>query len=274
MNRTLARIYGIACYLLFAVTLAYFVGFLANVGVPKSVDADLVNAGAERPLGLALCINGLLMGLFGLQHSGMARTGFKRWWVRLVPRAVERTTYVLASSLVLLFLFWQWQPIPALIWDVAWGPGRWALWGLYGLGWTAAVGSTFLISHADLFGLRQTRAYGRSERPPRPRFQTPGPYRYVRHPLMSGLLVAFWATPRMTTGHALFAAGMTVYVLVGLRFEERDLVRAFGDRYRAYRERVPMLLPRPGRPPEEPARCTPHAPHSRTTSRTSLPHRK
>jgi protein-S-isoprenylcysteine O-methyltransferase Ste14 len=181
----------------------------------------------------------------------MARTGFKRWWTRLVPRAAERSTYVLASSLVLLFLFWQWRPIPALVWDVAWVPGRWALWGLYGLGWTVAVGSTFLISHADLFGLRQTRAFGRGERPPRPRLQTPGLYRYVRHPLMTGLLVAFWATPRMTAGHLLFAAGMTAYVLVGLRFEERDLVRAFGDRYRTYRERVPMLLPRLKRPAEE-----------------------
>ncbi len=237
--RTAAFLYGVVAYLLFLGTFLYAIGFVAGVGVPKHVDS-----GPAAPLGEALLVDLLLLGLFAVQHSGMARPGFKRWWTRFVPRPIERSTYVLLSSLVLVLLFWQWRALPAPVWNVEAEAGRIALWGLQGLGWLMVLASTFMISHFHLFGLKQVGDHALGKDPAKPRFQTPGLYRHLRHPIMLGFLIAFWATPEMSVGHLLFAAATTGYVLLALQLEERDLVAFFGDRYRAYREQVPMLLPR------------------------------
>lgn len=206
-----------------------------------------LDAGRSTPLGRALAIDLLLLALFAVQHSGMARPGFKRVWTRLVPRSVERSTYVLASAAVLALLMWQWRPIPGAVWRVEAPAGRAVLWGLYALGWAIVLAATFMISHAHLFGLRQVWERLRGRPVSDPQFQTPGLHRHLRHPIMIGFLIAFWATPAMPRGHLLFAVATTGYILVALQLEERDLVAAFGDRYRAYREQVPMLLPHPWR---------------------------
>ena len=236
-----AYAYGLFAYVVALATVAYAVGFLANVVVPKSVDA-----GAGIPFGDPIAVNLALVGLFGLQHSLMARPWFKERWTRLVPEPIERSTYVLFASLVLVVLMAAWRPMPDVVWSVD-GPLALVLWAVYLGGWVLMFASTELIDGADLMGLRQVRAYrdGRALEPLD--FQTPSLYRFVRNPIMVGFLVAFWVTPGMSVGHLLFAAGMTGYVLVGVKLEERDLLSAFGDRYRQYRRDVPMFVPRPWR---------------------------
>ncbi|WP_227374427.1 methanethiol S-methyltransferase [Haladaptatus halobius] len=243
-NRSLHRYtafgYGWIAYLVALASVAYAVGFLANV-VPKSVDS-----GATHSLGNPLVVNVALIGLFGLQHSLMARPGFKAVWTRFVPEPVERSTYVLLASLALVVLMWGWRPLPAVVWRVDGVPEP-LLWAVYLGGWLLMFAAIYMIDKDDLMGLRQVRAY-RAEREPEPiDFQTPYLYRYVRHPLVTGFVVAFWATSRMTVGHLVFAVGMTGYILVGVKLEERDLVATFGDRYRRYQAEVPMFVPRPGR---------------------------
>lgn len=238
MNRSVAVAYGVICYLLFLVVFLYSIGFVGDLAVPRTVDH-----GIGAPLAAALVVNMLLLGLFAVQHSVMARPAFKRWWTRFVPAPVERSTYVLFASLLLALLFWQWRTIPAVVWDVAWQPGRVLIWILFGLGWVTVLVSTFLISHFDLFGLRQVYLAWRGIPYTNLRFGTSMLYRAVRHPLMLGFIVAFWAAPTMTAGHLLFAAATTVYILIAIRLEERDLVANLGEQYRDYRTRVPMLVP-------------------------------
>lgn len=240
-TRALAFIYGILCYAIFLGTFLYAIGFVGNFAVPKSIDSGAV--GSFWP---SLLVNLGLLGLFAVQHSVMARPGFKRWWTRFVPRPVERSTYVLFASLALVLLFWLWQPLPASVWTIEGEAVRAAVWALFGVGWAIVLVSTFMISHAHLFGLRQVGQHLRGDDVSGPEFQTPGLYRLVRHPIMLGFLVAFWATPVMTVGHLVFAGATTGYILIALQLEERDLVRTFGDRYQRYREQVPMLVPRPG----------------------------
>jgi methanethiol S-methyltransferase len=229
----------VACYAIFFATFLYTIGFLGNVAVPKTIDS-----GEAGPLGVAIAIDLVLLGLFGVQHSVMARRGFKEWWTRIVPRPIERSTYVLASSLVLILLFWQWRPLPQEIFSLRGPIGVGLAFGAFALGWVVVLYSTFLINHFDLFGLRQVFLHLRS-RPAAPlSFKTPSLYRLVRHPLYVGWLLCFWATPTMTVGRVLFAAVTTGYILIAIRFEERDLVAAHGAEYERYRERTPMIVPR------------------------------
>jgi len=251
MSRLLALLYGAVAYTVFLLTFLYAIGFVSGFGVPRTIDD-----GPTAPAAVALAIDVLLLGLFAVQHSGMARPAFKRWWTRYVHAAVERSTYVLASSLVLIVLFWQWRTLPQVIWQVDAEPIRWALYGLAAIGWLLVLSSTFLINHFDLFGLRQVWHYAHRSQPDRDTaFVTRAFYRIVRHPLMLGFLVAFWSTPDMSAGHLLFALMTTGYILVAVKFlEERDLLAQFGDTYRGYQRDVPMLLPwrfargRPGAP--------------------------
>jgi protein-S-isoprenylcysteine O-methyltransferase Ste14 len=235
-----ALLYGIASYLVFLGAFLYAIGFVENLLVPKSIDS-----GPEGPLGRALLVNALLLGLFAIPHSVMARPGFKRWWTRIVPAAVERSTYVLVSSLLLFLLYWGWEPMTGAVWTVEHPVGRIALQLVCAAGWALALWSTCVIDHFELFGLRQVYARLRGTQPTPRAFMEPGPYRYVRHPLMVGFLVAFWATPDMSLGHLLFSIATTGYIVAATVLEERDLVAALGEPYRDYQKRVPMLLPRP-----------------------------
>ncbi len=239
MGAALSLTYGVACYVIFLGTFLYAIGFVSGFGVPKTIDSG--TPGALVP---SLLIDALLLTLFAVQHSGMARPAFKRWWTRIVPKPVERSTYVLLASLVLALLFGQWRPLPHVVWEVGDPSARQALWGLHALGWLTVLVSTFMISHAHLFGIRQVADRFRGRELPAPTFQTPGLYRHLRHPIMLGFFIAFWSTPRMTAGHLLFAVATTGYILIALQLEERDLIAAFGARYLSYRERVPMFLPR------------------------------
>lgn len=250
MKRTLTLGYGAACYLVFLVVFLYAIGFVGDLVVPRSIDH-----GVHASLTEALVVNVALLGLFAVQHSVMARPGFKRWWTRLVPPPVERSTYVLLSSLVLALLFWQWRTIPAVVWDVGWRPGQVSLWTLFALGWVTVLVSTFLINHFDLFGLRQVYLAARGRPYTHLGFHTSLFYRAIRHPIMLGFIVAFWAIPTMTAGHLLFAAATTGYILIAIRLEERDLAAELGDPYREYRARVPMLVP--GLRPSGPRRVNP-----------------
>ncbi|HMR98146.1 MAG TPA: NnrU family protein [Anaerolineales bacterium] len=231
---------GVVIYLLFLFTVLYGIGFVGNIFVPKGVDA-----GASSSVVSALLIDLALLALFGVQHSLMARPEFKNRWTQLVPEPLERSIYVLAASLSLLLLFWQWRPITYHIWNFQNGLMNAALIVLFWIGWIDVVFSTFLINHFDLFGLRQVYLYLRGIDYTPVSFKQPALYNYMRHPLMFAFLVAFWATPQMSIGHLLFAAGMTVIIVVGVAFEERDLLKAFGESYDQYRKQVSMLFPMP-----------------------------
>ena len=238
MSRFIAFVYGLASYVVFFVTFLYAIGFVSGIAVPKTVDT-----GPVEPVTRTLIIDLLLMSVFAVQHSVMARTGFKRWWTRLVPKSVERSTYVLFASLALIMLFAHWRPLPAILWDVADPRLAAVLMALSFAGWLIALTSTFLINHFELFGLQQVAWNLGGHMVPTPRFRTPLYYKFVRHPIYLGFIIAFWAAPTMTVGHALFAAVTTAYIVVGLLLEERDLVALFGDDYRRYRQRVSMLVP-------------------------------
>jgi protein-S-isoprenylcysteine O-methyltransferase Ste14 len=238
MSRIIAFLYGLAAYLVFFVTILYAIGFVTGLVVPKTIDT-----GTVVPLVEALVVNLLLMSLFAVQHSVMARKPFKQWWTQYVPASVERSTYVLFASLTLLLLFWQWRPIPAVVWQFDDARTAMALIALSFVGWVLVFSSTFLINHFELFGLHQVvnNLAGRSM--PAPRFRTPVLYKVVRHPIYLGFIIAFWVAPTMTFGHLLFAAVTTAYIFVGIALEERDLIEMFGDEYRRYRQRVAMIVP-------------------------------
>src|SRR5580658_8127708 len=238
MSRIAAFLYGALVYLLFLVTFLYAIGFVGNFGVPKSIDdpAGSFSWGA-------LVVDALLLSLFAVQHSGMARPAFKRAWTRIIPEPIERSTYVLLASTCLIVLFWQWRPMTEVVWDVRNDTGYLVLSALFWLGWLTVLACTFLISHFDLFGLKQVTDHLRRVRYQPAPFATPLLYRLVRHPLYLGFLIAFWATPRMTRGHLLFALATSGYILIAIQFEEHDLVGYFGETYRRYRERTPMLIP-------------------------------
>ncbi len=248
MKRYLIIGYGAAAYLLFLVAFLYLVGFLSGIWVPRTVDHGL-----PAPIGEALLINVLLLGAFALQHSVMARPAFKTWWTRLVPHSIERSTYVVLASLVLVLLYWQWRTMLTVIWDVRQPAARLVLWACFWLGWAIALAATFMVSHFDLFGLRQVYLAWRGKPYTHIGFHARLLYRLVRHPLMLGFLIAFWAAPTMTAGHLLFSIGMTSYILIAVQLEERDLVAALGDQYHEYRRSVSMLLPRPPRQTTEAA---------------------
>jgi methanethiol S-methyltransferase len=238
LARVVALLYGLVAYLVFFATFLYAVGFVSGLMVPKSI-----NTGTVVPTIEAVVVNILLMSLFAMQHSVMARRQFKAWWTKFVPKSVERSTYVLFASLALVLLFWLWRPISTVIWQVTDSRISMAIVGLSFVGWLIVLTSTFLINHFELFGLHQVANNLAGHPMPAPRFRTPLYYKFVRHPIYLGFIIAFWATPSMTAGHMLFAAVTTAYIIVGILLEERDLVDLFGDDYRRYKDRVSMLLP-------------------------------
>lgn len=240
MGRILAFLYGLVSYLIFFGTFLYAIGFVGNVFVPKSIDS-----GTPGPFVPSLIVDAVLLGLFAIQHSVMARPGFKKRWTQIVPQPIERSTYVLLASLALALLFWQWRPILDVVWSVENSIGSLVLQVLFWVGWGTVLLSTFLIGHFDLFGLRQVYLYWVQKAYPATGFKTPGLYKIVRHPIMLGFIIAFWATPRMTVGHLVFAVATTVYILIAVQIEERDLTHLYGDTYREYKREVSMLIPMP-----------------------------
>ncbi|MCL4794695.1 MAG: hypothetical protein KJZ84_09035 [Bryobacteraceae bacterium] len=241
MKRMSIFVFGVLSYVTFFLTFCYAMGFVGGVVVPKDI-----NSGTPAPLGEAILINSLMLSVFVIQHTVMARPAFKKWFTQWVPRPMERSIFVLTASGILAFTFWQWRPLPDVVWQVSAPAMAYALMGMSWMGWGMVLMSSFLINHFDLFGLRQVwlqlvnRAYTTSA------FRLTSLYKFVRHPLMLGFLIAFWSTPVMTEGHLLFAVLTTGYILMGIQFEERDIIREHGDAYRRYREEVPMLLPYKG----------------------------
>ena len=238
LKRIAFFIYGSVSYLIFLATFLYAIGFIGNFGVPRTLDGTRSGSFA-----VAVLIDVGLLTLFAVQHSVMARPAFKRWWTRIVPKPVERSTYVLFSSLALILMFWQWQPLGGVVWSIEDPFGSLVLRMLFAFGWALVLVSTFLINHFDLFGLRQVWLYLRNRPYTALHFGTPGPYRLVRHPLYVGWLFAFWSTPTMTLAHLLFSVATTAYILIAIQLEERDLVREHGESYESYRRSVPMLIP-------------------------------
>lgn len=242
MDRILVVSYGLVSYLIFFLTFLYSIGFVGNMVVPKSIDSGLPDS-----LTISFLINLILLSIFAIQHSVMARPAFKSWWTKIIPEPIERSTYVLLSSLALILLFWLWRPIGDVVWDVNNVLGRNVLWALFWLGWLIVLFSTFLINHFDLFGLRQVYLYMKRQKYTHGSFKTPLLYKFVRHPIMLGFIIAFWATPQMTVGHLFFSIVTTLYILVALQLEERDLVGYHGIAYTEYQERVSMIIPLPKR---------------------------
>jgi protein-S-isoprenylcysteine O-methyltransferase Ste14 len=238
MGRFIAFLYGLSAYALFFATILYAIGFVTGLVVPKTIDTGMVVPAAQ-----AIIVNLLLMSAFAIQHSVMARQPFKKWFTQYVPKSVERSTYVTFASLLLVLLFWQWRPLPAVVWHVGHPQIAMALMGLSFLGWLTVFSSTFLINHFELFGLHQVANNLVGKPMPVQRFRTPLFYKFVRHPLYLGFIIAFWAAPTMTQGHLLFALVTTAYIFVGIFLEERDLIDFFGDDYRRYKARVSMLIP-------------------------------
>ncbi len=238
IGRITTLLYGVFCYLVFFATFLYAIAFLGNFGVPRTIDS-----GVEGSVGAALAINAGLLALFAFQHSIMARSWFKRAWTRIVPPAAERSTYVLFSSLALILLFWQWRPIGGVVWQVHNELAQMAIYGVYALGWVLLLLATFLINHFDLFGLRQVYLHFTGREYTALAFRTPALYRLVRHPIYFSWFCIFWATPRMTVAHLVFAVATTGYILMAIPLEERDLIRVYGDAYRQYKQQVPGILP-------------------------------
>jgi methanethiol S-methyltransferase len=239
MGRVLAFLYGAVAYVIFFVTFLYAIGFVGNIVVPKAIDS-----GREGAFAQSLIIDAVLLGLFAIQHSVMARPAFKKAWTKIVPQVVERSTYVLLASLLLDLLFWQWRPLLGVVWEVRNSTGALILTVVFFVGWAIVLISTFLINHFDLFGMRQVYL---QEKYTDLGFRTPGFYRFVRHPIMIGFIIAFWATPKMTVGHLVFAIATTAYILIAIQIEERDLASIHGESYQEYRRQVSMLLPLPPR---------------------------
>jgi protein-S-isoprenylcysteine O-methyltransferase Ste14 len=237
MNRFFSLIYGVLMYAMFLAAFSYAACFVGNIVVPKTIDS-----GAESPLLVAIGINALLLAAFAVQHSVMARQGFKRAWTQVIPKHLERSTYVLAANLVLILLLWQWRPLPQTVWELH-GVAAMVLSVTFWLGWAILLTSTVLLNHFELFGLGQVWIYFRGKEHKEAKFRTPSLYKVVRHPLYLGFVIAFWSAPRMSLGHLIFAIATTGYILLGIYFEERDLIRAYGQTYRRYCEQVPMLVP-------------------------------
>lgn len=238
MKRAFVLLYGVISYILFLVAFLYAIGFTGNLLVPKSIDS-----GISGPMGTAIIINMLILGLFAVQHSIMARPWFKKAWTKIIPESAERSTFVLLTSLILLLLFWQWRPAHAIVWNIENTTGAMIMNVLFYLGWFIVLTSTFVIDHFELFGLKQVlRFFFKKEFTPPP-FTTRLYYKHIRHPIMFGFIVAFWATPTMTMGHMLFTLATTGYILIGIMFEEKDLNKVLGERYKQYSNEVPMLIP-------------------------------
>jgi protein-S-isoprenylcysteine O-methyltransferase Ste14 len=243
MGRIIAFVYGVVSYLIFFLTFLYAIAFVGNIFVPKTID----RGGVESPFASALLVNAALLGVFAVQHSLMARPAFKEWWTKIVPKPVERSTYVLLSSLALVLLFWQWRPMTSQVWSVENTVGRAVLFALFAAGWLLVLLSTFVISHVDLFGLRQVDLYRRGSEYTPVEFKVSAFYRIVRHPLLLGFIIAFWSTPSMSLGHLVFAIATTAYMLIAIQLEERDLASFHGEHYKTYKRQVPMLIPLPRR---------------------------